>query len=85
MKEEKENLFLKFLGYFIGPIQFVMEVCTRVLFPPSLTSCSLVLCPLCPMCPHCMYSPSTEARLVAAWVPQLQGEKTRDNPPSAPC
>lgn len=26
MKEEKENLFLKFLGYFIGPIQFVMEV-----------------------------------------------------------
>lgn len=28
MKEEKENLILKFLGYFIGPIQFVMEVCT---------------------------------------------------------
>ena len=27
MKEEKENLILKFLGYFIGPIQFVMEVC----------------------------------------------------------
>jgi H+-transporting ATPase len=27
MKEEKENLFLKFLGYFVGPIQFVMEVC----------------------------------------------------------
>jgi len=26
MKEEKENLLLKFLGYFIGPIQFVMEV-----------------------------------------------------------
>lgn len=26
MKEEKENLFLKFLGYFVGPIQFVMEV-----------------------------------------------------------
>ncbi|KAE9372048.1 plasma membrane ATPase [Stipitochalara longipes BDJ] len=25
MKEEKENLFLKFLGYFVGPIQFVME------------------------------------------------------------
>ncbi|KAI9836191.1 MAG: plasma membrane H+-ATPase [Sarea resinae] len=25
MKEEKENLVLKFLGYFIGPIQFVME------------------------------------------------------------
>lgn len=26
MKEEKENLLLKFLGFFIGPIQFVMEV-----------------------------------------------------------
>ncbi|KAF2145954.1 uncharacterized protein K452DRAFT_304957 [Aplosporella prunicola CBS 121167] len=25
MKEEKENMVLKFLGYFIGPIQFVME------------------------------------------------------------
>ena len=28
MKEEKENLILKFFGYFWGPIQFVMEVCT---------------------------------------------------------
>ena len=26
MKEERENLLLKFLGYFVGPIQFVMEV-----------------------------------------------------------
>ena len=26
MKEEKENHFLKFLSFFIGPIQFVMEV-----------------------------------------------------------
>lgn len=26
MKEDKENLILKFLGYFVGPIQFVMEV-----------------------------------------------------------
>ena len=26
MKEEKENLFLKFLSYFVGPIQFVMHV-----------------------------------------------------------
>ncbi|KAI9902147.1 hypothetical protein N3K66_003964 [Trichothecium roseum] len=25
MKEEKENLILKFLGFFVGPIQFVME------------------------------------------------------------
>jgi H+-transporting ATPase len=28
MREEKENLFLKFLSYFVGPVQFVMEVCT---------------------------------------------------------
>jgi len=27
MKEEKQNMILKFLGYFVGPIQFVMEVC----------------------------------------------------------
>lgn len=26
MKEEKENLIIKFFSYFIGPIQFVMEV-----------------------------------------------------------
>lgn len=26
MKEEKENLLLKFLSFFVGPIQFVMEV-----------------------------------------------------------
>lgn len=26
MKEEKENLLLKFLLFFVGPIQFVMEV-----------------------------------------------------------
>ena len=29
MKEEKENLILKFLMYFVGPIQFVMEVSCR--------------------------------------------------------
>lgn len=29
MKEEKENLILKFLGFFVGPIQFVMEVSDR--------------------------------------------------------
>lgn len=27
MKEEKENMLIKFLWYFVGPIQFVMEVC----------------------------------------------------------
>lgn len=37
MKEEKENLILKFLGYFVGPIQFVMEVSRPVQSPPSPT------------------------------------------------
>lgn len=32
MKEEKENLILKFLGFFVGPIQFVMEVCRKARF-----------------------------------------------------
>lgn len=36
MKEEKENLILKFLGYFVGPIQFVMEVRDSTTF---LASC----------------------------------------------
>jgi H+-transporting ATPase len=26
MKDEKENLLLKFLSFFVGPVQFVMEV-----------------------------------------------------------
>jgi H+-transporting ATPase len=43
MKEEKENMVLKFLGYFVGPIQFVMEV-GYALFPcphhlPSTKTC----------------------------------------------
>lgn len=40
MREEKENLILKFLGYFIGPIQFVMEVSShhRPIFPPNTQS-----------------------------------------------
>ena len=36
MKEEKENLILKFLGYFVGPIQFVMEVCN---ISPQFRNC----------------------------------------------
>jgi len=44
MKEEKENLILKFLGYFIGPIQFVMEVCFYLfLLVPSCMNHSLLL------------------------------------------
>lgn len=36
MKEEKPNHILKFLSYFIGPIQFVMEVCILpLLYPPA--------------------------------------------------
>jgi hypothetical protein len=40
LREEKENLFLKFLWYFVGPIQFVMEVC-------------LIPAPRCFNCPAC--------------------------------
>ena len=36
MKEEKENLILKFLGYFVGPIQFVMEVSDGTTFLPAM-------------------------------------------------
>jgi H+-transporting ATPase len=38
MKEEKENLYIKFLMYFVGPIQTVMEVCTSL--QPSRSSIS---------------------------------------------
>lgn len=37
MKEEKENLILKFLGFFIGPIQFVMEVSSHISIVAKLT------------------------------------------------
>jgi H+-transporting ATPase len=36
MKEEKENLFLKFCWYFVGPIQFVMEVSSAIRLRPFL-------------------------------------------------
>lgn len=40
MKEEKENLVLKFLGFFIGPIQFVMEVSFNIsLSGPLFPNC----------------------------------------------
>ena len=42
MKEEKENLILKFLGYFIGPIQFVMEVTFPTAFLLSSTFSSRI-------------------------------------------
>lgn len=49
MREDKENLILKFLMYFVGPIQFVMEV--RV--PPpqvaSLLCCSIARCCAAPL------------------------------------
>lgn len=35
LKEEKKNLYLQFLSYFLGPVQFVMEVCR--LDPPHLS------------------------------------------------
>lgn len=47
MKEEKENLILKFFGYFVGPIQFVMEVSIIINTTFFLSFChqfSIVLC-----------------------------------------
>lgn len=40
MKEEKENMILKFFSYFIGPVQFVMEVSGRfgLFFRPLLAA-----------------------------------------------
>jgi hypothetical protein len=67
MKEEKENLILKFLGYFIGPIQFVMEVSYRIIFLPSISGALLAV-------PSLHAFPTTEWPL---WVPQLRGAKTR--------
>lgn len=40
MKEEKENLILKFFGFFIGPIQFVMEVSISILPISAPTLCT---------------------------------------------
>lgn len=39
MKEGEGNLILKFLGYFIGPIQFVIEVCFDFHISRSHNSC----------------------------------------------
>ncbi|KMU82882.1 plasma membrane ATPase [Coccidioides immitis H538.4] len=51
MKEEKENMILKFLSYFVGPIQFVMEVgfstglrCVELLFGRIFVSSSSSSC-----------------------------------------
>ena len=44
MKEEKENLILKFLSYFVGPIQFVMgELCSTALSQHSRAGASAKL------------------------------------------
>lgn len=43
MKEEKENLILKFLMYFVGPIQFVMEVSRVLPYPCRVYMCNWIL------------------------------------------
>lgn len=45
MKEEKENLILKVLSYFIGPIQFVMEVKPMLPNPLSIITHCLMYRP----------------------------------------
>lgn len=42
MREEKENLILKFLGYFIGPIQFVMEVSSPSFASPQIPNLPII-------------------------------------------
>ena len=46
MAEEKENLIKKFLGYFVGPIQFVMEVCLIIFIFTNLSRLQLFLQPV---------------------------------------
>ena len=43
MREEKENLILKFLMYFVGPIQFVMEVSPILPRPCRAFMCNWML------------------------------------------
>ena len=67
MKEEKENLILKFLGYFVGPIQFVMEVCTgsfeRIApYPPSRRSIAAQSPPLPLLRQRCQEKKSNSSR-----------------------
>ena len=45
MAEEKENLIKKFLMYFVGPIQFVMEVCLTIYIFADLSRLPLFLQP----------------------------------------
>lgn len=51
MKEEKENLILKFFSYFVGPIQFVMEVSSFFLF--RLLCCIFSVCLFTGQCFTC--------------------------------
>lgn len=44
MKEEKENHFLKFLSFFVGPIQFVMEVSLSLMLPITYATIPSCLC-----------------------------------------
>lgn len=46
MAEEKENLIKKFLMYFVGPIQFVMEVCLTIFICTDLSRLPLFLQPV---------------------------------------
>jgi len=75
MKEEKENLFLKFLGYFIGPIQFVMEVrFLNLLARPSIPVSGAI----CQLYPHVSpRHPRWPARS-HIFTPQFRGAKTRE-------
>jgi hypothetical protein len=71
MKEEKENLILKFLGYFIGPIQFVMEVSHRH-FSSSLPKTLLCGAPMCCACSACFFHSPTRTSCLICKAPKCE-------------
>ena len=67
MKEEKENLILKFFSYFIGPIQFVMEVSIVCLFAQNF-SCSFCAAATLGDISYSHLSPTIVGQLVSSFT-----------------
>lgn len=81
MKEEKENLILKFLSYFIGPIQFVMEVCICFLFYSictlqQLPFGALLNSPILPIPIPRFWQSAKDAQIVRNFFAKLRYEMT---------
>ena len=65
LKEEKENMILKFLSYFVGPIQFVMEVSVGQQFEQNLRAAEII------RCVAVLFLIRSVARLTVAMDPRL--------------